>query len=106
MAVLSFGFTPTPGVLNLSRYSDFLTELISDSGSWPDNTGIEFHFMPDNSGAVMIWPAVITGPTASWDVPAATVATLLAAGVSQYRLFYLEGSNTLEWSSGPIVDVS
>jgi hypothetical protein len=106
MSGLRFGFVPTPGTLNLSRYSDFVTELISNTGSWPGGTGIEFHFMAANSSTSTVWAATISGPTATWDVLAADVATLLSSGVSQYRLFYIQGSNTLEWSSGPIVDVS
>ena len=105
-APLTFGFTPTPGVLVLSRYSDFVTELISNTGSWPVGTGLEFHFTPANTAATVVWAATVSGATATWDVPATSVAALLDGGTTTYRLFYLQGSNTLEWSSGPIQDAS
>jgi hypothetical protein len=106
MAGVSFGFVPVKGVLYLSRYSDFVNELISSTGAWPDGAVIDFRFLPANSTTWIIWPATITGPTATWDVDKVDVATVLAAGASQYLLFYTQGTADLEWSKGPIVDVS
>jgi hypothetical protein len=62
----------------LNQYSDFVTEIISDAGSWPDGCSIEFRFQPSNTTTWTTWPATITGATASWDVLPADVATLVA----------------------------
>lgn len=103
---LTFGSAPLPGTMLLNQYGDFVTEIISNTGSWPDGVVIDFRFMPSNLSTWTIWPATINGPTASWDVAAADVATLLASGVSQYRLFYTANSIPVEWSRGQVVDVS
>lgn len=103
---LTFGFIPEPGTMFLSQYSDFVSEIVSETGSWPDNASIEFRYLPNNITTWTVWPATITGATASWDVDAATVAALLASGVTQYRLFYTVGATELEWSKGPVVNVS
>ncbi len=103
---LVFGFVPKPGTMYLNQYSDFVSEIISVSGSWPDGAAIEFRYLPNNVTTWTTWPATITGATASWDVPAVVVAALLASGVTQYRLFYAVGGAELEWSSGPLVNVS
>lgn len=103
---LTFGFNPEPGTMYLNQYSDFVTEIISETGSWPDGAAIEFRYLPSNVTTWITWPATITGATASWDVPAVDVAALLASGVTQYRLFYAVGSMELEWSIGQVVNVS
>jgi hypothetical protein len=103
---LSFGYVPAPGVMYLSQYSDFVTEIISNTGSWPGGAVIEFRFLPSNMATFTTWPGTITGATASWDVSAADVAQILAGGADQYQLMYTANSIPLEWSKGQIVDVS
>lgn len=90
----------------LNQYSDFVTEIISNSGTWPDGCSMQFQFQAPNSLAITTWAATVSGATASWDVAASDVAALLATGVSVYRLFYLINSSEVEWSKGPIVNVS
>lgn len=103
---LTFGTTPRPGILYLSRYGDFITELISSTGSWPDYAALDFRFMPSNSSTWTSWPATIDGAIASWNVDKDDVAAVLSLGAGSYRLFYTEGTYDLEWSKGSIVDVS
>lgn len=103
---LSFGSKPRPGTLYLSRYGNFVTELISSTGSWPDYAALEFRFIPSNSFVWTSWPATIDGAIASWNVDKDDVATVLSLGSASYRLFYTEGIYDLEWSKGSIVDVS
>lgn len=100
---LAFGFVPIPGTMFLNQYSDFVTEIISDAGSWPDGCSIEFRFQPSNTTTWTTWPATITGATASWDVLPADVATLVATQPNTYRLFYILGDSELEWSYGQVV---
>lgn len=102
---LTFGFIPEPGTMYLNRYSDFVSEIISETGSWPDGAAIEFRYLPGNVTTWITWPATIIGATASWDVPAVDVAALLASGVTEYRLFYAVGGAELEWSTGQVVNV-
>jgi hypothetical protein len=90
----------------LSQYSDFVTEIISNTGSWPGGAVIEFRFLLSNSGTWITWPGTISGATASWDVAAADVATLLTTGLDEYRLMYTANSIPLEWSKGRVVNVS
>jgi hypothetical protein len=106
MPALTFGFEPEPGTLKLSRYGDFVSEIISNEGNWPAGAQFEFRFLPDNSTTWIIWPATVDGGTAAWVVDKVDVATMLDSGASEYRLFYVEGTYDLEWSKGPIRDVT
>ena len=106
MSNLVFGFVPEKGILYLSRYSDFVSEIISDTGTWPDRSVLEFRFLPANSATWTSWPATIVDAIASWTVDKADVATLLDAGITQYRLFYTQDDYDLEWSQGPVRNVS
>lgn len=103
---LSFGTSPIPGVIKLSRYSDFVTEMISNTGSWPDTAQIEFRFLAANTNTWVTWPATISGPIATWNVDKDDVAAMLNTGATRYWLFYLEGDYDLEWSKGPIEEVT
>jgi hypothetical protein len=106
VTALTFGFVPEPGVMNLSRYGDFVNTIISGTGSWPTDTVIDFRFLPDNATSWVIWPATILGATASWSVDKALVASLLTSGATEYWLMYTQSTSVLEWSHGPVVDVS
>jgi hypothetical protein len=90
----------------LSRYGDFVNEIISNTGAWPDTAELEYQFEAVNSSTVTTWPATITGALATWNVDKADVATLLASGVTEYRLIYTENDYDLDWFRGQIEDVS
>lgn len=102
---LEFGNIPERGTLALSRYGDFVTEIISDDGAWPDEAELEFRFYPEGS-SVVTWAATVDGDTALWNVDKAQVASVLDTGVGVYRLFYISGSYDLELSKGQIKNVT
>lgn len=104
--MLEFGLVPEIGVVALTRYGDFVTEIKTEDGvPWPDEARWEFRFLPDGSDWV-IWPATISGDTASFAVDKADVASLLASKPDMYRLFYVESDFDLEYSNGHVKEVS
>lgn len=102
---LEFGTVPERGTLALSRYGDFVTEIVSDDGPWPVEATLEFRFYPEGQ-SVVTWAATIADDTAAWNVDKAQVASLLDSKVAVYRLFYVSGSYDLEFSRGAIKDVT
>lgn len=106
MSEISFGFIPISGSMNLSRYGDFVAQIISNTGSWPDDSTVEFRFQPANVTTFTVWEGTIDGAIASWSVDKVEVAALLDSGVSEFLLIYAKDDYDLEWSKGPVKDVS
>lgn len=102
---LEFGTVPERGTMAVSRYGDFVTEIVSDDGPWPVGATLEFRFYPEGS-SVITWAGTILDDTATWNVDKAQVVALLETGVSVFRLFYISGTYDLEFSRGQIKDVS
>lgn len=106
MVEVSFGFVPIAGSMNLSRYGDFVAEIVSDTGTWPTDAAVEFRFQPANVSTPTVWEGVIDGAIATWNVDKVEVAALLDSGVTEYLLLYAQDDYDLEWSKGPVKDVS
>jgi hypothetical protein len=106
MAEVSFGFVPVQGTMYLSRYGDFVAEIVSDTGVWPDNAEVEFRFQPANTTTFTVWTGTVSGALATWNVDKVQVAALLDAGATEYLLMYTQDTYDLEWSKGPVKDVS
>jgi hypothetical protein len=78
----------------------FLCALDS-SNPWPNGTQIELHLMNDPGDTPVIWPATISGSTATFDVPAGDVKTVTDARLSLARLLYNPaGAGFLLWGHG------
>jgi hypothetical protein len=100
--LISFGFHPLPINVTLSTDGDFVTSLVA-SQDWAAGTTIELRF-PLTSP--IVWAATIAGLTASWDVPASTVAAAITAGVRDVRLHYRDGAgDDILWGKGRVTVV-
>ena len=99
---ISLGFKPLPLEVRLARDSDFVCSLVAEAG-WPEGVEIELVFPHD--GSTTTWLATIDGDTASWKIPHAQVAALLAANARKVRLHYRDtaGSGDLLWGVGSVV---
>lgn len=89
----AFGFTPITDVpVVLTFNADFVTSIVRKDGTnWPDGTVIKFRFDdPSNT----VWPATITGPTASWSVDKPDVISLLESKLRDLNaeLLYTDGT--------------
>jgi hypothetical protein len=94
------GLTPIAVDVALPRGGDFVAALLSET-PWPAGIAIQLRFTTGSTA--IVWPATIAGPRASWDVPAAQVATLLAAAPTAVRLHYVEPDGTvLVWGRGRV----
>lgn len=98
---IHLGLVPQQLTVTLVSGADFVAALVSDS-AWPVGVGIELHLLGGASGSV-VWPAIITGVRADWDVPAEDVQTALSGQPGTAHLVYAEADGTvLLWAKGRI----
>ena len=103
MAV-TLGLVPFDLNVELAADADFVSTITNNVGDWPGGIAIELRLSASSSGSSpTVWPATISGPTASWVVNKSAVATALAAGVSYARLHYIDGAGEdLLWAKGRV----
>lgn len=103
MAV-TLGLVPFDLNVELAGDADFVSTITNNVGNWAGGTVIELRLSASSGGsAPSVWPATVSGPTASWVVDKAVVATALAAGVSYARLHYIDAAGEdLLWGKGRV----
>lgn len=102
---IQLGTVPEPLRVYLATDADFAASMTSATGTWP-GTGVSLTFIGPAGNVVATWPATIISAVAAWDVPAAQVAPVVAAGVRIARLHYTDDqSNELLWAKGAVTIV-
>lgn len=97
---VALGWRPQDFIVQLSGGGDFVASLVA-TPAWPDGTALELHFsVTQTESSPIVWPAVVSGDTATWDVPASQVTAVLAACASFVRLYYTSGGSTIVWMTG------
>ena len=98
------GTPPVPMTVVLPSDADFVSSMTSTTGSWP-GTGVTLEILDRTGATIASWDADISGAVASWDVPAATVAPVIAARPATARLHYYDtdGSDLLWAKSNSVV---
>jgi hypothetical protein len=105
---LGLGIDPYDLLIPLSPNGNFVQviEQTDDAGApldWLVGEVLELLFPQTGD----IWQAMLTGNEAEWNVPAADVATLLAAlpvGNAEVSLLYTYGATgPLEWAKGQVI---
>jgi hypothetical protein len=101
--VIALGFEPYEIQVNLARDSDFTATIRAASDPWPPGTSIELRFTVSESSPPIVWEATIDGQDATWNVPAATVATVVNARARHARLLYgTDNGDTWLWGRGRV----
>lgn len=99
---IQLGTIPETLRVYLASDADFAASMTSTTGTWP-GTGVTLKFIGPAGTVVASWPATIAGAIAAWDIPAAQVAPVVAAGVRLARLHYTDkNGNELLWAKGSI----
>jgi hypothetical protein len=97
---IDLGFQPVPLNVILAADSDFLATFIAQTG-WPTGTQIQLRFI--NLATTTTWSATISDTTATFNVAAADVATLIGSQPQEVRLHYLDSSgDDLLWGKGMV----
>ena len=103
MTTISLGYKAIGLTIVLDSDTDFVSSLINQSGSWPGGTALSLVFHAGTT-PVATWPATIVAERASWHVPHAEVAALLATDITDSRLIYtIADGTTLVWARGGVV---
>lgn len=102
MTGINLGYRATTLNVALADDTDFVSALVATE-AWPVGTAITLEFLPVGQSPIA-WPATIDDTRASWHVPAATVAPILASAVREVRLRYTDADGTvLVWAHGTIL---
>lgn len=102
---IQLGSTPETLRVYLAADADFAASMTSTTGTWP-GTGVTLVFVAPTGEVVASWPATIIAAVAAWDVDAAEVAPVVAAGVREARLHYTDDQdNDLLWAKGVVTVV-
>jgi hypothetical protein len=86
--------------INLDRDSDFVAEVVSVTGDWPDGTGVEIRFDLPGVAPDIVWPATVDGASARWNVSKDDVADALDAEPKGVKMHYVTDINDLVWFKG------
>lgn len=98
---INLGYVPIPLTVTLVTDGDFLSTLVA-STPWPAGTMIQLRFAT-TADTPTVWAATVAGTNAAWDVPAATVNTLLGLQPGQVVLRYAEADGTsIVWGKGTV----
>jgi hypothetical protein len=104
--MVTLGLQPLDVNVVLARGAAFVAELEVTSGTWPVGTAISLVFSTSDDSVTpsgLTWPATVAGTTAAWDVAAADVTAVIAAGARYARLLYTEGAAApLLWGKGEV----
>lgn len=99
---IQLGTIPENLRVHLAADADFVASMTSTTGTWP-GTGVTLELIDPMGTVVASWPATISGAVASWDVDAAEVAPVVAAGVRTARLHYTDSAGSdLLWARGSV----
>lgn len=99
---VALGWRPQDFTVQLSGGGDFVATLVSQP-AWPVGTAMELHFsVTQVESSPIVWPATVTGDTASWDVVATEVDAVLSVNACFVRLYYISGGSTIVWMSGRV----
>lgn len=97
---IMFGLKLEPFELLLARHSAFAQEVENEDGDWGVGEGLEIRF--DDDG-VTPWAATMTGPLATWSIPATEVDAVIDGPAKRAALWYVSASAALRWTNyGPI----
>jgi len=102
---IALGWKPPKLVVNLNADGDFIAELVSDVGDFPDETVIELRFNLVGSVPI-VWPATIVGDSARWNVDKVDVAVVLAADPISAKLHYGNATSDIVWYRGDDRDLT
>lgn len=99
--MITLGWDPDQLTVLLAADTDFLAVLQSDT-AWPAGTAIALQLTTDQVPSPVVWSATVSGTTATFDVPKATVNAVLSGTLSTAKLTYTTPDIDVVWAVGRV----
>lgn len=95
----TLGLKPLSMDVELTKNSDFVSEIVNETGDWDPDEQLEIRF-PDGT----TFTADMVDDIASWHETKTVVNTLIATEPAYAYLFHIKtGVAELEWAAGPVI---